>query len=201
MAGLSAEQAALYDALVGGRLGGTRSASVITDDAGFVQGPFTVMLHNPTVGHPVQELGAVLRFRGSLSDRARELVILVVAAHWQSDFEWWAHERIGRDVGLGDAEIDALRTGAPVVVGDAVDQAACDAARAMVQDGDLADAEYAHVRAILGDEQLVEVTAIVGYYALLALQMRVFRIPAPEPVDFEAREGEASGRGEVAGHT
>jgi multiple sugar transport system ATP-binding protein len=32
----------------------------------------------------------------------------------------------------------------------------------------------------LGDEQLVEVTAIVGYYAMLALQMRVFRISAPE---------------------
>ena len=37
---------------------------------------------------------------------------------------------------------------------------------------------------ILGDEQLIEVTAIVGYYAMLALQMRVFRIAAPEPVTF-----------------
>ena len=125
---LSAEQDALYDALIGGLLGGTRSAAVITDDQGYVQGPFTVMLHHPTVGHPVQDLGAVLRFRGSLSDRARELVILVVAAHWRSDFEWWAHERIGRNVGLTDSEIDALRTGAPLTVADAVDQAALDAA-------------------------------------------------------------------------
>jgi len=30
----------------------------------------------------------------------------------------------------------------------------------------------------------VEITAIVGYYAMLALQMRVFRIAAPEPVTF-----------------
>ncbi len=181
---LSAEQDALYDALLGGLLGDTRSAAVITDDDGKVQGPFTVMLHHPTVGHPVQDLGAVLRFRGSLSDRARELVILVVAAHWQSDFEWWAHERIGRNVGLTDAEIDALRTGAPLTVDDAVDQAAYDAARALVQHADLDDAEYAAVQAALGDEQLVEVTAIVGYYGMLALQMRVFRIAAPEPVSF-----------------
>ena len=181
---LTAEQDALYHALIGGLLGGTRSAAVITDDSGYVQGPFTVMLHHPTVGHPVQDLGAVLRFRGSLSDRARELVVLVVAAHWQSDFEWWAHERIGRNVGLTDAEIDALRTGAPLTVDDAVDQAAFDAARALVLRADLDDTEYARVRAVLGDEQLVEVTAIVGYYALLALQMRVFRIAAPEPVTF-----------------
>ena len=65
---LTAEQDALYNALIGGLLGGTRSAAVITDDQGHVQGPFTVMLHHPTVGHPVQDLGAVLRFRGSLSD-------------------------------------------------------------------------------------------------------------------------------------
>src|SRR4051812_2724412 len=183
-AALTDDQDALYDALIGGLLGGTRSAAVITDDAGYVQGPFTVMLHHPTVGHPVQDLGAVLRFRGSLSDRARELVILVVAAHWQSDFEWWAHERIGRSVGLTDAEIDALRTGAPLTIDDAVDQAAFDAARALVRNADLDDAEYAAVQAALGDELLVEVTAIVGYYAMLALQMRVFRIAAPEPVTF-----------------
>jgi len=181
---LSAEQNELYDALIGGLLGGTRSAAVITDDQGHVQGPFTVMLHHPTVGHPVQDLGAVLRFRGSLSDRARELVILVVAAHWQSDFEWWAHERIGRNVGLTDAEIDALRTGAPLTVDDVIDQAAFDAARALVLRADLDDAEYARVQEILGNEQLVEVTALVGYYAMLALQMRVFRITAPEDVTF-----------------
>ena len=182
--GLSAEQDALYDALLGGLLGDTRSAAVITDDDGKVQGPFTVMLHHPTVGHPVQDLGAVLRFRGSLSDRARELVILVVAAHWQSDFEWWAHERIGRNVGLSDAEIDALRTGAPLTIDDAVDQAAFDAARALVRHSDLDDAEYAALQVELGDELLVEITAIVGYYAMLALQMRVFRIAAPDPVTF-----------------
>ena len=182
---LRAEQDALYEALIGGLLGGTRSAAVITDDQGYVHGPFTVMLHHPTVGHPVQELGAVLRFRGSLSDRARELVILVVAAHWRSDFEWWAHERIGRNVGLTDEEIDALRTGAPLSVSDPVDQAVFDAARALVQRADLDDAEHARAHAALGAEQLVEVTAIVGYYAMLALQMRVFRIAAPEPVSFD----------------
>jgi 4-carboxymuconolactone decarboxylase len=181
---LSAEQEALYEALIGGLLGGTRSAAVITDEQGYVQGPFTVMLYHPTVGHPVQELGAVLRFRGALSDRARELVILVVAAHWQSDFEWWAHERIGRNVGLTDAEIDALRTGASFTVADPVDQAALDTARALVQRADLDDAEYAAAQRGLGDEQLVEVTALVGYYAMLALQMRVFRIEAPADVTF-----------------
>ena len=52
----------------------------------------------------------MLRFRGLLSARARELVILVVAASWESEFEWWAHVRIGKQIGLTDDEIDAVRT-------------------------------------------------------------------------------------------
>lgn len=179
---LTAEQHALFEALTGGILGGTRSAAVITDESGQVQGPFTVMLHHPKLGHPIQQLGGVLRFGGTLSDRARELVILVVAAHWKSEFEWWAHEAIGRRVGMSDTELDALRTGLPLALDDPVEQATLDAARALVGRGDLDDAEYESLHAALGAEQLIEVTAIVGYYAMLALQMRVFRITVPEPV-------------------
>jgi alkylhydroperoxidase family enzyme len=109
-------------------------------------------------------------------------VILVVAAHWKSEFEWWAHEAIGRRVGMSDPELDALRTGSPLALDDPVEQAALDAARALVGRGDLDDAEYESVHAALGAEQLIEVTALVGYYAMLALQMRVFRITVPEPV-------------------
>ena len=32
---------------------------------------------------------------------------------------------------------------------------------------------------MLGDQALVELTALVGYYATLALQLRVFRVGAP----------------------
>ena len=179
---LTPEQDALFDALTGGLLGGTRSASVITDGQGVVQGPFTVMLHHPKIGHPIQELGGVLRFRGTLTDRAREIVILVVAAHWRSEFEWWAHASIGRRVGLTDAEIEAIRTDAPLTMPAPDEQSALEAARALVSGGDLDDEAYSRAEAALGYQQLVEVTALVGYYAMLALQMRVFRITAPEPV-------------------
>ena len=32
---------------------------------------------------------------------------------------------------------------------------------------------------MLGEPALVELSALVGYYATLALQMRIFRVPAP----------------------
>jgi 4-carboxymuconolactone decarboxylase len=46
--------------------------------------------------------------------------------------------------------------------------------------GDLDDAEYAEAAAELGPDGLFELLTLVGYYATLALQLRVFRVPAPE---------------------
>lgn len=175
---LTPEQAALYDAFTGGLLGGSRSAAVVTDGDGTMQGPFTVMLHHPAIGDPVQVLGGALRFRGALPDRAREIAILVTAASWASEFEWWAHAAIAARLGFDD-ELAALARGEPVTFTDPVEAAVFDAASALVARQDLDDDEYARAQAVLGDQHLVELTAIVGYYSLLALQMRVFRIDAP----------------------
>ena len=46
--------------------------------------------------------------------------------------------------------------------------------------GDLDDAEYAEAVGHLGPSGLFELLTLVGYYATLALQLRVFRVPAPE---------------------
>ena len=110
----------------------------------------------------------------------RQVVILTVAAAWQSEFEWWAHVRIGRQVGLSDADIAAVRTAVPLALDEPVEQAALDVARATTTRGDLDDEEYARAREVLGDQALIEALTLVGYYALLALQMRVHRVPLPE---------------------
>jgi 4-carboxymuconolactone decarboxylase len=179
LATLSPEQRELYDAIVGTRSGAALPARVV-DEHGRLQGPFNAMLHYPALGHPLQMLGGTLRFRGLLPARAREVVILAVAAAWRSEFEWWAHNRIGRSVGLDADEIAALHESAPLPLDDPVERAALDVARATLERGDLDDAEYAAARDVLGDQMLIEVLTLVGYYGLLALQMRVHRVPLPD---------------------
>jgi 4-carboxymuconolactone decarboxylase len=180
LASLSAEQRALYDEIVGARGGDSLRSRNVTDAEGRIQGPFNHMLLAPTVGAPLQRLGGVLRFRGTLPDRARELVILVVAQAWASEFEWFAHARIGGEVGLTDAEIDAVRAGRVPPLADPAERAAAGMARALVDRGDLTDDEHAAAGAALDPAAIVEVTTLVGYYAMLALQMRVFRVALPD---------------------
>jgi 4-carboxymuconolactone decarboxylase len=138
------------------------------------------MLYAPAVGHALQELGTAIRFRTKLPPRIRELAILVVAQATGSGYEQASHELIGRDAGLTEPELDALRAGENPKFADEQESAAYLAARALTVTGDLDDQEYAAAIAALGAGGLVELSTLVGYYATLALQLRVFRVPAPE---------------------
>ncbi len=66
---LDPDQRELYDAIAGSRTGSTLPGRIADEDGSF-QGPFNAMLHYPELGHPLQELGGMLRFRGLLSPRA-----------------------------------------------------------------------------------------------------------------------------------
>ncbi len=192
---LSERQREVYDALTEGPRGERPPAFRLTDGAGRLQGPFNAMLYSPAVGMPLQELGAALRFRTAFTRREREIAILVVAAHWRSDFEWYAHEGIARHAGLTDDELAALRAGRAPLLADARERIVHEAARQLAAEHDLSDAVHAEAVATLGRTALVELVTLVGYYAALALQLRAFRVgvpdgePAPEWGDDDGHPG------------
>src|SRR5262245_16008915 len=176
---LTDEQRELYRSIAGAREGVDGRPRHLVGDDGNIRGPFNHMLLAPSVGDATQRLGGVLRFGGALSDVARELVILVVAQSERSEFEWWAHDPIARAEGVTDGQIEALRNGAVPGIDDELTMVAVETARALVMRGDLDDEEFARADAALGDARLVELTTLVGYYALTAVQLRVFRVDIP----------------------
>jgi 4-carboxymuconolactone decarboxylase len=114
------------------------------------------------------------------------MAILVVAQAWDSEYERSSHEPIGREAGLATAEIEALRAGTDPGFTDDRERVAYSAVRSLVGIGlpaDLDDAQYAVAVAVLGERALVELTTLVGYYATLALQLRVFRVDAKQSRD------------------
>ena len=195
---LDAEQRALYDAIAGGRRAQGPQLFRLADADGRLEGPFNAFLLQPRLGSALQALGASVRYDTGLDDRCREIAILVVAAHWRSDFEWYAHEAVGRAAGLGDAELAALREDRHAELAGR-DSVVARTAAALVTRGDLDDAEYGEAVGHIGPAGLFELLTLVGYYATLALQLRVFRVPAPEDTAAEgaAAEGAAPGGGDA----
>ena len=180
---MTSEQVDLYREILGGPRGQGPRAVLLASGAGGLAGPFNAMLYAPPVGHALQELGASIRFRTELAPRIRELAILVVAQAWDSAYERDSHELLGRDAGLTGAEIEALRAGADPGFADKQEQVAYSVVRALTGPGpkgaDLDDQEYDTAVAVLGERALVELSTLVGYYATLALQLRIFRVAGP----------------------
>ena len=176
---LSAEQKQLYQVITAGPRGSGAQPFRLADPTGALEGPFNAMLLAPAVGAALQALGAAIRYQGVLPGRARELAILVVASHWDSEFEQHAHEPAALALGIGARDLAALRAGDEPDLADPVERAAVRAARALVGAGDLDDAQYRDAVERLGTDALFELTTLVGYYATLALQLRVFRVGAP----------------------
>lgn len=175
---LDGEQRALYDAIAGGPRASGPQHFALADAAGALEGPFGLMLHAPGIGAPLQELGAAIRYRTSLSDRHREIAILLVAVATASEFEWHAHTRVGLAAGLSATELSDLAAGsfAPVDPVEATVVAVC---RAVLDDAVPDEQEYAAHRATLGERTLLELVVLVGYYRTLASMLAFFTVATP----------------------
>lgn len=170
-------QREVYEEIAGGPRATGPRLFALTDTEGGLEGPFNAMLLNPALGGPLQRLGGALRFSGKLSDRSRELVILLAAAWWDSSFERTAHEAVGAHVGLTSEEMVTVAGGGiPETLTDPEEVAALRAAQLMLDKRTLSDGEYAELAESLGPERLFEVTTLLGYYGTLALQMHVFGV-------------------------
>lgn len=177
---LTLEQREVYEHIAGGPRAAGPQVFEMTTAEGALNGPFNAMLLAPRLGDALQRLGAGVRYGTSLSDRIREMAILAVATHWDSAFERYAHEAVGRVSGLSEEEVLALRDLPQLQPEDPHEAAALDVARALLVHADLDDAAYRGAREQLDDAELFELTTLVGYYATLALIMRVFRTGSPD---------------------
>jgi AhpD family alkylhydroperoxidase len=176
---LDAEQRALYDVILDGPRARGPRAVPLTDERGALNGPFNAFLLSPRLGMPLQQLGAAIRFATTLPDRSREVAILVVAAHTRCAYEQYAHEAIGRRVGLDEDALSAIRGGRHDDLEDA-DAEIARLARVLLIEGDLDATTYRAAVLTLGVERLFELVTLVGYYSTLATQLKVFRVRSPD---------------------
>jgi 4-carboxymuconolactone decarboxylase len=190
---LTEDQRRLYDEVLGGPRAQGRRSFPLTDTEGVLNGPFNAMLTSPKAGTALQRLGAVIRYECDLPGQVRELVILVVAAHLGSEFEWHAHESVARHIGLPDEIITAVKGGIDPAFTDPAQRTAHDLAIALLLTEDVPDTQFAAAIDALGAQGVFDVSTIVGYYWLLAAQLRLFRVGLPDALAGCGQDGNAAG--------
>lgn len=173
---LTEAQQAVFDSIAGGARGAVR-------------GPFTVLLHNPAIAGPVEQLGAFLRYQCRVPQRQRELAILVIGAHWRTDYEWFAHAPIARAQGHSEAVIEHIAAGEIPALEDPLDRAVHDFVRELLRSRQVGDETFARVEALLGKVGALDLAALVGYYTLLAMVLNTFQVAVPDPSQVPWRRG------------
>lgn len=145
--------------------------AMIAGPRGAVVAPFVPLLRSPELAGHVQRLGAHVRYRSSIGVRLTELAILVTASEWQQPVEWAIHAPIAEREGVPRALIDAVaRRERPVSMTD--DEAAVyDVSIELHRERRIADATWARALALFGEQGVVDLIAVNGYYALLAMVM------------------------------
>jgi 4-carboxymuconolactone decarboxylase len=157
-----------------------KAAEAFQEGRGYaVHGPFAVMLRSPEVMLRAKAMGDYLRFRNVLPRRVSEMVILITAREWTQQFEWTYHYRHAMEAGLAREIADAIGEGRRPR-GMAEDEAAAyEFAVELHHRKGVSDATYARALALFGEQGIIDLTGICGYYSFLAMMMNVARTPAP----------------------
>jgi 4-carboxymuconolactone decarboxylase len=147
-----------------------------------ISGPFVPLLRSPEVMTRARAMGDYLRFKSSLPPRLSEFVILLTARRWTQQYEWNAHQPLALQGGLRAEIVKAIADGRrPDAM--AVDEEAVYALWDEVQrTQSVGDATYARAISAFGEQGVVDVLGITGYYTMLAMVMNTARTPLPQGV-------------------
>jgi 4-carboxymuconolactone decarboxylase len=166
---LSPEQRTLMDAIASGPRGTFK-----------MSGPFFCYLHAPGFGELAQKLGAYCRYGTSIAPRLTEFAILTTAQLWKAHYEWAAHEPQALKAGVKPATIQALRAGREPTSAPKDERAIYALIKELYLTRRVSDRAYKAVHAIIGDAGMVELVGLLGYYAMVAMTLNVFRMPVPD---------------------
>ena len=143
-----------------------------------VKGPFIALLRSPELLARLQKVGEYLRFGSVLPARLSEFATLVVSRKCSQQFEWAVHVPLALKAGTSSETVSALAEARrPPAMDDdeALVHAFC---TELLAHHGVADTTYHDVRQRLGEQGVVELTSLVGYFVLMSMVLNVARTPA-----------------------
>ena len=152
---------------------------IISGKRGRFGGPFQILIRAPEICKHLGRLGEYLRWGSSLSPALSELAICMTARHIRANFEWHAHAPLAVEGGVPAATVEAIRTGATPHF-DATDQALVyKLVTELIDTKRLSDASFAEAIAAFGEQGVVELGTIIGYYTAIGNALNVFEVSLP----------------------
>jgi 4-carboxymuconolactone decarboxylase len=152
--------------------------NALMETRGRLPGPNKIYVHNPKLAKVMGPLGAYFRTGYSLSEREREIAVIVTNAHFHAAYPTNAHERAGKAAGLPADKVEAMLSGLPASFDDEREQVVYEMAIALIAARWVAKGLYDRAVQALGHEGITDVTCLMGFYSSVSMTLAFYDVPA-----------------------
>jgi len=142
-------------------------------------GPFNIYLRSPEMAELSRPLSDYLRFKAPQPRKLKEIAIMLTARYWGGQYVWYSHRQQALDAGLSPAFITALAAGERPVSMSADEAATYDFVTQLLTTRQVSDANFKVMTALVGEQGVVELVALIGQYTGLTMLFVVDRYPVP----------------------
>jgi 4-carboxymuconolactone decarboxylase len=137
-------------------------------------------MYSPKIGDRIQSLGEALRFYNALPQNLLELAVLMVGCEWRAQFEWWAHARLAKRAGLSDEIIEDIKNKRRPESATKEELIIYEFCRELLDRKRVSDGSYQSAKDLIGENGIVDLVGLMGYYTIVSMTLDVFSIPLPE---------------------
>ena len=165
-----------YDQMTPEQQEGYRS---LMETRGQIGGPSRILVHNPKLAKASGPLGAHFRpGQYSLTEREREIAVIIINSKWHSAYPTNAHERRGKEVGLPADKVEALLSGLLASFDDKREQVVYEMATALANSRWVAKGLFDRAVEALGHVGITDVISLMGYYTSVSMTAAFYDVPA-----------------------
>lgn len=164
-----------YDQMTPEQQEGYRS---LLETRGRLPGPNKIYVHNPKLVKVMGPLGAYFRTGYSLSEREREIAVVITTSKFHSAYPTNAHERAAKAAGLPADKVEAMLSGLPVSFDDKREQVVYEMATCLSNARWVSKGLYDRAVEALGHEGITDVICLMGFYTSVSMTLAFYDVPA-----------------------
>jgi 4-carboxymuconolactone decarboxylase len=153
-------------------------------------GPYNPMLRSPVFGQKMFDLLYYLRWQTSVPLKLNEFAILIIGRQWRSQVEWFAHAPLAIKAGLSPEIVAELKTNKRPSNMPPEESVVYDFVTELTTKHAVSDETFARTKQILGEQQVVDMTAVAGTYITVAMVLAMAEESVPPGKDLPFKLGE-----------
>jgi 4-carboxymuconolactone decarboxylase len=158
---------------------------VSSGPGGIGTGPMSVLKHSPELAKRAIPLFSYVRNESTVPPKARELAMLTTARAMDCPYIWHVHVSLGRAAGLSEGLLSALRDKQPLPEMSPEESAVLNLGMEFFLTRRVSQDTFQAALDQFGQQGFVELTTLMGYYAMLAFNANAVDLGVPHNLNGE----------------